>query len=100
MDPGETWWERLDAQIDLTTLGTGYVQEAHERFEAVQDALMGGEAPPSERVVDLHRAERTAPTHPHPGAESTTANLAAGPVATLFDRVKDAVRAAVPDDRR
>ncbi|TQM85412.1 hypothetical protein FHX81_7893 [Saccharothrix saharensis] len=49
--------ELLDTQIDLTTLGTGYVQEAHERFEAMQDALMGGELPPSERVIDLHREQ-------------------------------------------
>ncbi|MBB5957989.1 hypothetical protein FHS29_004597 [Saccharothrix tamanrassetensis] len=49
--------ELLDTQIDLTTLGTGYVQEAHERFEAMQDALMGGELPPSERVIDMHREQ-------------------------------------------
>ncbi|CAL9425608.1 hypothetical protein AB0A74_13495 [Saccharothrix sp. NPDC042600] len=49
--------ELLDTQIDLTTLGTGYVQDAHERFEALQDAIMGGEKPPSEVVVDLNRAE-------------------------------------------
>ncbi|GAA0248037.1 hypothetical protein GCM10010492_54730 [Saccharothrix mutabilis subsp. mutabilis] len=49
--------ELLDTQIDLTTLGTGYVQDAHERFEALQDAIMGGEKPPSEVVVDLNRTE-------------------------------------------
>ncbi|WP_346107060.1 ferritin-like domain-containing protein [Nonomuraea maheshkhaliensis] len=48
--------ELLATQIDLTTLGTGYVQEAHERFEKMQEALMGGEAAPSERVIDDNRA--------------------------------------------
>jgi hypothetical protein len=46
----------LDTQIDLTTVGAGYVTEAHERFEQLQDRLMAGEMPPSEVVVDQHRA--------------------------------------------
>lgn len=49
--------ELLDTQIDLTTLGEGYVRDAHERFEAMQEALHGGEEPPSERVIDAHRAD-------------------------------------------
>jgi hypothetical protein len=36
-----------------------------------------------------------APTHPHPGVESATANLALGPVAALMDRTKDVVRKAM-----
>ncbi|MGP4105170.1 hypothetical protein ACTWPW_63065, partial [Nonomuraea sp. KM90] len=40
-----------------TTLGTGYVQEAHERFEKMQEALMGGDKAPSERVIDDNRAK-------------------------------------------
>ncbi|GAA3698871.1 hypothetical protein GCM10022224_076010 [Nonomuraea antimicrobica] len=46
----------LAAQTDVTTLGTGYVQEAHERFERAQRAIMGGERAPSERVVEDNRA--------------------------------------------
>lgn len=49
--------ELLDTQIDLTTLGTGYVREAHERFEKMQEALNGEEPPPSERVIDTHREQ-------------------------------------------
>ncbi|MER7483138.1 hemerythrin domain-containing protein [Streptomyces sp. NPDC126510] len=37
-------------------------------------------------------AEAMAPTRPHPGAESATANVALGPVAALMDRTRDAVR--------
>ncbi|TDC08792.1 hypothetical protein E1267_09515 [Nonomuraea longispora] len=48
--------ELLSTQIDYTTLGTGYVQEAHERFEQMQQALMGGEKAPSERVIEDNRA--------------------------------------------
>jgi hypothetical protein len=47
--------ELLDTQIDLTTLGAGYVQDAHERFEKMQDALMAGGPPPSETVIAMHQ---------------------------------------------
>lgn len=39
-------------------------------------------------------AEATAPTRPHPGVESAKANLAAGPIAAVIDRTRDAIRAA------
>lgn len=45
----------LATQIDLTTLGAGYVREAHERFERMQEQLHGGEAPPSDQVIEQHR---------------------------------------------
>jgi hypothetical protein len=47
--------ELLATQIDLTTLGAGYVRDAHERFQKLQEQLHGGEEPPSERVIDEHR---------------------------------------------
>jgi len=47
--------ELLATQIDLTTLGAGYVREQHERFERMQQQIHGGEKPPSEQVIDLHR---------------------------------------------
>ncbi|MCG0288252.1 hypothetical protein [Streptomyces sp. PSAA01] len=47
--------ELLATQLDLTTLGTGYVREAHERFEAMQALLNNGDQPPSERVMAQHR---------------------------------------------
>jgi hypothetical protein len=45
----------LATQIDLTKLGAGYVREAHERFEQMQEKIHGGEKPPSEVVIDSHR---------------------------------------------
>jgi hypothetical protein len=36
-----------------------------------------------------------APTHPHPGVESQAANMAAGPMAALIDRTRDAVKSAM-----
>ncbi|SMD26741.1 hemerythrin domain-containing protein [Kibdelosporangium aridum] len=46
-------------------------------------------------AMAVRTAEKTAPTHPHPGVETMTENLVAGPVLSLFDRVKDAVSKAM-----
>jgi hemerythrin superfamily protein len=43
----------------------------------------------------VRAAEALAPTHPHPGVESMTANLVAGPVASLVDRTRDVVRSVL-----
>lgn len=61
----------LATQIDYTTIGTGYVQEAHERFEKLQEQIHGGEKPPSERVIDDNRDKsgeeyRVETEGPHP----------------------------------
>jgi Hemerythrin HHE cation binding domain len=40
----------------------------------------------------VRAAEAVAPTRPHPGAESAKANLAAGPVLAIADRVRDLIR--------
>lgn len=47
--------ELLATQMDLTTLGAGYVREAHERFERMQRQIMGDQPPPSEVVITDHR---------------------------------------------
>ena len=33
--------------MDLTTLGAGYVREQHGCFQRMQEAIHGGEQPPS-----------------------------------------------------
>lgn len=60
--------------MDLTTLGEGYVREAHERFQKMQEQIHGGEEPPSERVIDEHRQKfgteyRLETEGPHPVKE-------------------------------
>jgi hypothetical protein len=62
--------ELLATQIDLTTLGSGYVREAHERFEKMQQEI-NRDGVPSEEVIDMHRAEfgteyRIESEGPHP----------------------------------
>jgi hypothetical protein len=64
----------LATQMDLTTLGAGYVREQHERFEKMQAQIHGGERPPSERVIDQHREMfggeyRIEAAGPHPAEE-------------------------------
>ncbi|MEU8197158.1 hypothetical protein AB0C10_25560 [Microbispora amethystogenes] len=48
--------ELISTQIDHTTLGTGYVQEAHERFQRWQEQIHDDVEPASERVIDDNRA--------------------------------------------
>lgn len=86
--------------------------EFHEKFGAVrQDILAHAEAEEKSEFTHLRAvadqrgleglakavkaAEAVAPTHPHPGAESAAANLLVTPVASLVDRTKDAIRAAM-----
>jgi hypothetical protein len=77
--------ELLATQIDLTTLGAGYVREAHERFERMQERIHGGEEPPSERVIDEHRARfgreyrlETEGEHPDPRLRERTGGQTVG----------------------
>jgi hemerythrin superfamily protein len=47
------------------------------------------------RLADVVKvAESAAPTRPHPGAESATANLVAGPALAIADQVRDLIREA------
>jgi hypothetical protein len=43
----------------------------------------------------VRAAEALAPTRPHPGTESATANLLAGPILAVADRTRDLIRDAV-----
>jgi hypothetical protein len=61
----------LATQMDLTTLGAGYVRDQHERFEQLQEQIHDGAQPPSEQVIELHREQfggeyRLETEGPHP----------------------------------
>ena len=72
--------------------------EEREEFPLLQDDV---DERTRARMADAVRAaEAMAPTHPHPGVESMTANLVLGPVASLVDRTRDAVRAVLDGHRR
>ncbi|MGW6333093.1 hemerythrin domain-containing protein [Nocardia rhamnosiphila] len=64
-------------------------REEDEEFDRLHEQL---------DADDLHRlrsavefAETVAPTRPHPGVESATENLLAGPFAAMLDRAKDMI---------
>ncbi|MER5633261.1 hemerythrin domain-containing protein [Streptomyces nitrosporeus] len=85
----------LELRVDVTEHA-----RSEERYEF---AHLRRSADPK-RLVALAKAvraaEATAPTHPHPGVESGARNMALGPMATVMDRTRDAVRRAMGKDGR
>ena len=65
--------------------------EAEERqeFERLGNVLDAPRLVRMRRAVEL--AEAVAPTRPHPGVESATANFLVGPFAAMIDRSRDAL---------
>jgi hemerythrin superfamily protein len=67
--------------------------EENEEFNKLQRQL---DADDRERMAKaVIAAEAIAPTRPHPGVESATANFAVGPFASMLDRARDAIGAAL-----
>ncbi|MGP3776758.1 hemerythrin domain-containing protein [Streptomyces sp. SDT5-1] len=66
--------------------------DAEERYEFAHF----NEVADRSRLENLGRAvkaaEAMAPTRPHPGTDSAAKNVAAGPVAAVVDRTRDAIR--------
>ncbi|HEU5160848.1 MAG TPA: hemerythrin domain-containing protein [Streptosporangiaceae bacterium] len=58
------------------------------RQHATEEQLRG-------MAAAVKAAEAMAPTHPHPGVESVSANLLVGPFAAMMDRTRDVIRKAV-----
>jgi hemerythrin superfamily protein len=80
-------------EAQLTLLEADVI--AHAEAEERQEFEPLGESLDSERLERMRKAvvlaERVAPTRPHPGVESQSANLLAGPFAAMVDRVRDAM---------
>ncbi|WP_018656087.1 hemerythrin domain-containing protein [Actinomadura flavalba] len=98
--------EILAALDALGPDGPGFMERLHELRAAVTEharheedeefpRLRAATTPEERRALAaaVRAAEATAPTRPHPGVESGVANLVAGPVASVIDRTKDALRA-------
>lgn len=99
----ETLTVLIDGGVDAAGFDTGILllREAvleHARHEERYEFTQLRQHLPVERLqrltVAFKAAEAVAPTRPHPGAESAKANLAAGPVLAVADRVRDAIRRA------
>lgn len=65
--------------------------QAEETFEfpLLRQDLDDNQRRQAEKLLLM--AEKTAPTHPHPSARSTTMNYVAGPFAAMVDRARDAI---------
>jgi len=65
----------------------------HAESEETEEFERLGERLEPERLERMKKAaefaESVAPTHPHPGVESATANLLVGPFASMIDRTRD-----------
>lgn len=67
--------------------------EENEEFNKLERKL---DADDRERLAKaVLAAEAIAPTRPHPGVESAKANFAVGPFASMLDRARDAIGAAL-----
>jgi hemerythrin superfamily protein len=70
--------------------------QAEEQLEFPLLRLDNDEETLRRMAAAVRAAEALAPTHPHPSVGSSmTANLVAGPIASLVDRTRDAVNAAL-----
>ncbi|TKK90446.1 hemerythrin domain-containing protein [Herbidospora galbida] len=66
--------------------------DAEEQFEFPQLELEGDPDRLRKMTAGVKAAQMTAPTHPHPGAESAKKNLLLGAPAALMDRARDLIR--------
>jgi hemerythrin superfamily protein len=67
--------------------------EENEEFTRLERNLDAGDRERMAKAVLA--AEAIAPTRPHPGVESAKANFAVGPFASMLDRARDAIGAAL-----
>ncbi|MEU5962307.1 hemerythrin domain-containing protein [Micromonospora parva] len=97
----ETLQALIEGGVDADGFDTGIVllREAvlvHARHEERYEFPHLRQHVSVDRLRSLARAvraaEASAPTRPHPSAQSAKGNLAAGPVLAVIDRVRDAVR--------
>lgn len=88
-DPG---FDARFAELRTAVLAHADSEEAEEfpLLEAETD-----ERTRATMAAAVRAAEAIAPTHPHAGVESATANFLAGPLASVIDRTRDAVRAVL-----
>ncbi|WP_129843695.1 hemerythrin domain-containing protein [Streptomyces sp. RFCAC02] len=71
---------------------------AEERYEFAQIRRRADPKRLAALARGVKAAEAMAPTRPHPRVQGAAANLAAGPVAALIDRTRDAIRRAMGSD--
>jgi len=94
LDIASVEFARTFEQFAKAVLEHALAEEAYE-FPLLRGNLDEDRLEEAEEHLLL--AEKTAPTHPHPSAKTTGMNYAAGPVAALVDRARDAISRATSD---
>jgi hemerythrin superfamily protein len=94
MGPDAPEFPGLFAKFRTDVLAHAHNEETYE-FRYLRDKVPAVQL--RALVAMVQAAEAVAPTHPHPGVESATANNLTGPMLSLFDRTKDLVRKALTD---
>ena len=86
--------EFLDALMLFRTPSIEHAErEEPEEFDQLHRELGADDL---KRMASAVRAaEAIAPTRPHPGVESAKLNFAVGPFASMLDRARDAISAAL-----
>ncbi|WP_028642385.1 hemerythrin domain-containing protein [Nocardioides sp. URHA0020] len=93
LDPAGSDFESLLAELEASVDEHAEAEE-HEEFPLIESSCDEGQR--QAMGMHLRAAEAVAPTHPHPStAGSTVAQYAVGPFASIIDRTRDAVRAAM-----
>ncbi|MGI5330511.1 hemerythrin domain-containing protein [Actinomadura nitritigenes] len=85
---------RFSKSVDRLRMDVLTHARAEERYEF--DRLRDQFSPTQLRgfAAAVRAAQATAPTHPHPGVESASKNMLAGPMVAVVDRVRDMIRNA------
>jgi hypothetical protein len=94
LGPRAPGFDTLLLQLRDAVLAHARSEERYE-FNWIRHRALPGEL--RLLATGIKAAEAMAPTHPHPGVESATANLLTGPVVAMMDRARDLIRKATGD---
>lgn len=87
MDVDSPAFERTLAELEASVVAHAAAEE-REEFDVLAVALDQTRLESMRKAVNF--IESVAPTRPHPGVESATANALVGPFASMLDRARDA----------
>lgn len=92
LGPGAEGFDTLLLQLRDDVLAHAEHEE-REEFPLLREAYDENQL--RAMASTLRAAESIAPTRPHPGVESATANLLTGPPLAIMDRARDTIRSAL-----
>jgi hypothetical protein len=91
MEPGSAEFRRALTKLQSAVVAHAEHEE-NEEFNKLREELDDNDL--KRAAATARAAERMAPTRPHAGVESATANALVGPFAAMLDRARDALAKA------